>query len=172
MVQLVDYIMKNEKSLYKYCRQYTKNTDVAWDLLQITYIKAINLDETIINNFKTYTNIMIKYNYINMKNSINNRMLATSSIYIDSNDDLDDDNFVSYGTINYNKLDYDPVDVTIDTKKVLEIMEEICHPAERQAIINNLVTDDARSGGFGKSFETLKASRRNGINKIRNYLGE
>lgn len=172
MTQLVDYIMENETSIYKHCRKFTKNNDVAWDLLQIVYIRAITLEEKPIDNIRAYVNTMITYNYINMKKSANSRMLATSSIYIDSNDDLDDDEFVSYGTINYNKLDYNPVDVTIDTKKVLEIMEEICHPAERQAIINNLVTDDARSGAFGKSFESLKTSRRNGISKIKNYLGE
>lgn len=174
MVQLVEYITKNEKQIYKFCNKYTKNNDLAWDLLQTIYLKAIKLSDIEILDMAPYVYTMIRFTHYNSIKSRKAKVFLTASLYKESSDDSDDflDNAYQHKQDTSLILDYNPVETTIDTKKVLEIMNKICQPSEKQAIINNLTTDDARSGAFGKNFETLKASRRNGINKIRNYLGE
>lgn len=171
MVQLVEYIMENENVIYKYCRKSTKNSDTAWDLLQNTYLKAIMLPETEIASLKSYVMTMIKFNHINTLKSLQHRSSLLTSEYKDSNDDLDDDDRISPAyNINRNCRIVGKMELAIDTKKVLEIMDKVCYPAERMAIVHNLKTDDARSDALGKGFQSHKTSRRNGIIKIKNYL--
>lgn len=174
MVQLVEYITKNEKQIYKFCRKYTKNNDLAWDLLQTVYLRALELPDREILSITSYVYTMIRFNHLNSMKTFNAKLLLKSTLYKESCDDTDEyiENTFKHKQDTSLVLDYNPVETTIDTKKVLEIMNKICQPSEKQAIIHNLETDDARSNAFGKSFETLKASRRNAIYKIKNYLGE
>lgn len=174
MVQLVEYIMENQNLIYKLCRKKTKNSDLAWDLLQTVYVRAMALQETEIQNLSAYVTTMIAFNHINNIKSFNVKMLAMSNLYTETSDDSEEflENDFRHKREPISDTDYSPVETIIDTNKILEIMHKICQPGEKQAIVNNLNTDDARSNAFGKSFETLKASRRNGIAKIRSYLGE
>jgi hypothetical protein len=127
----------------------------AKDLLQDSYMYVLNNKTDHAEDHKAFIKILIKGRFLNNRRLNKNRVFSESSEYFD---------FFSYEE--KNKED------TLLFNQIVEIVNKICYPKEKEAIFHALKTDDLTTGINGGSFETLKANRRFGIQRVIKYLKE
>lgn len=159
-VQVIEYIKKNESKFINIATKMCRSVEVGEDILQKTYLFFLENPKDSVEHLDSYIFLTIRgryYNYIRDKRRLKR---GQDTVFVEDLDKI----------IEHDEGYYKKTYTTVEINNVLKIMNLVCAPAEIEAITHTLLTDDTLSGCNGKSFETIKASRRNGIKKIQKYL--
>lgn len=153
---LVEYLTENQDKFYSQARQITKNKELAWDIIQMSYefLLKRNQEDNYVEHPDSYLHLLILGRYMNYKRLASNKLFDTMKTLDDEKTEIQDE-----------------ISFCQQFEEVMSDIQDNCYPAEIKAVEYMLDQNRPSIKKIGARYQSLKTSRRLAIQRMKKFYG-